>query len=521
MQLSSSSFLFFYLPEFAMNVLLGRFERCSSTQPTSLWTNRLLHYKHAWQHLISCVRLIWNENKFVKSDIFFSFTKLTIRAFQISAILLLLSVQVDYSVQRQITQFSYARIIETLYWGCPMLFDQDIRFVGDRRCPSIHLTSAYPVTMFAVIISVLLLLLQYYPANISCVIGTPRAHLYRTFYVHYTPTHRSIATTSTKYRPQLKDASSNEIYGDGVRYRQQPYRQHVNKQWPLTLHHNSTFRNISVLLSSSDLVSYLHSASDELSLHPNIPLSAEQQQAKSIISSDRNGNWPNYYMPFTNANGDVPAHNGGKISEVQSTLLNGNTMPMFYSSLSSFSAVKPNPSSSASSISHDGNDNLSQRFSFDTWSITTIELAIRLVGAFFCILIILVTIVGNVLVIIVVARFHRMRTVTNILLARWVSSVYKKTLTKSPPIWLKRTQTPKEHYQSPHIGTQFQLVWPSSNNETVIVPKQTKKNAYLSIHFRHLMIMISWLKVHFSFSKQNTLISSVCHNKLQRERIEN
>lgn len=42
----------------------------------------------------------------------------------------------------------------------------------------------------------------------------------------------------------------------------------------------------------------------------------------------------------------------------------------------------------------------------------------RVFGAFVCILIILSTLVGNVLVIIVVARFHRMRTVTNILLAR-------------------------------------------------------------------------------------------------------
>lgn len=50
--------------------------------------------------------------------------------------------------------------------------------------------------------------------------------------------------------------------------------------------------------------------------------------------------------------------------------------------------------------------------------ITNGELVFRLLGAIFCILIILCTIVGNVLVIIVVTRFHRMRTVTNILLAR-------------------------------------------------------------------------------------------------------
>ena len=46
------------------------------------------------------------------------------------------------------------------------------------------------------------------------------------------------------------------------------------------------------------------------------------------------------------------------------------------------------------------------------------ELAFRILGAVFCTLVILCTIVGNVLVIIVVFKFHRMRTVTNILLAR-------------------------------------------------------------------------------------------------------
>lgn len=50
--------------------------------------------------------------------------------------------------------------------------------------------------------------------------------------------------------------------------------------------------------------------------------------------------------------------------------------------------------------------------------VSTQELVFRSFGAFFCILIILSTIVGNVLVIVVVTRFHRMRTVTNILLAR-------------------------------------------------------------------------------------------------------
>lgn len=55
---------------------------------------------------------------------------------------------------------------------------------------------------------------------------------------------------------------------------------------------------------------------------------------------------------------------------------------------------------------------------FESEPVSTIELVFRLIGAFFCVLIILTTIIGNVLVIIVVTRFHRMRTVTNILLAR-------------------------------------------------------------------------------------------------------
>ena len=46
------------------------------------------------------------------------------------------------------------------------------------------------------------------------------------------------------------------------------------------------------------------------------------------------------------------------------------------------------------------------------------ELVFRILGAVFCTAIILCTLLGNVLVIIVVFRFHRMRTVTNILLAR-------------------------------------------------------------------------------------------------------
>ena len=50
--------------------------------------------------------------------------------------------------------------------------------------------------------------------------------------------------------------------------------------------------------------------------------------------------------------------------------------------------------------------------------VSTQEIVFRSLGAFLSILIILLTIVGNILVIVVVTRFHRMRTVTNILLAR-------------------------------------------------------------------------------------------------------
>ncbi|CAG2110373.1 unnamed protein product [Medioppia subpectinata] len=45
------------------------------------------------------------------------------------------------------------------------------------------------------------------------------------------------------------------------------------------------------------------------------------------------------------------------------------------------------------------------------------EIVFRSFGAFLCLLIVLTTLVGNILVIVVVTRFHRMRTVTNILLA--------------------------------------------------------------------------------------------------------
>nr|XP_027206340.1 probable G-protein coupled receptor No18 [Dermatophagoides pteronyssinus] len=53
----------------------------------------------------------------------------------------------------------------------------------------------------------------------------------------------------------------------------------------------------------------------------------------------------------------------------------------------------------------------------DLWSRSHSEIIFRLIGAIICVALIIVTIVGNVLVIIVVVRFHRMRTVTNILLA--------------------------------------------------------------------------------------------------------
>jgi len=58
------------------------------------------------------------------------------------------------------------------------------------------------------------------------------------------------------------------------------------------------------------------------------------------------------------------------------------------------------------------NDNL-----FD--KISTQEVLFRIIGTIICVVIILTTLVGNILVIVVVTRFHRMRTVTNILLARY------------------------------------------------------------------------------------------------------
>ncbi|KAH9427011.1 hypothetical protein DERP_015339 [Dermatophagoides pteronyssinus] len=59
----------------------------------------------------------------------------------------------------------------------------------------------------------------------------------------------------------------------------------------------------------------------------------------------------------------------------------------------------------------------------DLWSRSHSEIIFRLIGAIICVALIIVTIVGNVLVIIVVVRFHRMRTVTNILLASFTLMV--------------------------------------------------------------------------------------------------
>ena len=59
-------------------------------------------------------------------------------------------------------------------------------------------------------------------------------------------------------------------------------------------------------------------------------------------------------------------------------------------------------------------------------NVSTHEIVFRSVGTFICILIILLTLVGNILVIVVVTRFHRMRTVTNILLARYVILILLK-----------------------------------------------------------------------------------------------
>ncbi|UXI19999.1 ERGIC-53 protein [Sarcoptes scabiei] len=51
------------------------------------------------------------------------------------------------------------------------------------------------------------------------------------------------------------------------------------------------------------------------------------------------------------------------------------------------------------------------------WSLSRFDQSFRLIGATLCVALILTTLIGNILVIIVVVRFHRMRTVTNILLA--------------------------------------------------------------------------------------------------------
>lgn len=51
--------------------------------------------------------------------------------------------------------------------------------------------------------------------------------------------------------------------------------------------------------------------------------------------------------------------------------------------------------------------------------LTESQVIMRLFGAVLCILLILTTLFGNFLVVIVVAKNHRMRTVTNVLLARY------------------------------------------------------------------------------------------------------
>lgn len=142
----------------------------------------------------------------------------------------------------------------------------------------------------------------------------------------------------------------------------------------------------------------------------DVPESGDKlTQGHSIFIRDdaalslENGNWHDYYDVSTATPNDEYGIQYPSASVLQPTPL------VSYSSLSSFSAAKT-PSVTANESA--------TRFTFDTWSITTGELIFRLVGACLCICIILATIVGNVLVIIVVARFHRMRTVTNILLAR-------------------------------------------------------------------------------------------------------
>jgi hypothetical protein len=52
--------------------------------------------------------------------------------------------------------------------------------------------------------------------------------------------------------------------------------------------------------------------------------------------------------------------------------------------------------------------------------ITLQQILFRTFGTIICVAIILSTLIGNILVIVVVTRFHRMRTVTNILLARYL-----------------------------------------------------------------------------------------------------
>lgn len=62
------------------------------------------------------------------------------------------------------------------------------------------------------------------------------------------------------------------------------------------------------------------------------------------------------------------------------------------------------------------NLSVTSMFNFEK-ELTQGEIALRIFGAIFCVMLIASTIFGNTLVIIVVVKFHRMRSVTNILLA--------------------------------------------------------------------------------------------------------
>ncbi|KAF7490175.1 D(1A) dopamine receptor [Sarcoptes scabiei] len=79
---------------------------------------------------------------------------------------------------------------------------------------------------------------------------------------------------------------------------------------------------------------------------------------------------------------------------------------------------KSMPSSSSSSSSSKTTEKAAMLNSYSNfWSLSRFDQSFRLIGATLCVALILTTLIGNILVIIVVVRFHRMRTVTNILLA--------------------------------------------------------------------------------------------------------